>query len=142
MNVMMKLNLPRGNVPRGRLGMLKVPVKARERKRGKHVWRERYVFAYLPSDFPDVDEVIILTPDELKPEKPKPVEEPDWSDVEAMIDVLMPEDKNIKVVGDYVIVRYERLEKLLDALGWQIEHKELPWPRLACFKSSQPSTSG
>ena len=118
--------------------MLRLPVKTHVKKRvaggRRYEWRQRVV--YLPADFPDVNEVIILTPDELKPEKPKPVEEPDWSDVEAMIDVLMPSDRDIKVVGDYVIVRYERLEKLLDALGWQIEHKELPWPRLACFKPS------
>ena len=128
--------------------MLRLPVKTHVKKRvaggRRYEWRQRVV--YLPSNFPDVSEVIVLAPEELQDlraaEKPSPVEEPDWSDVEAMLDVLMPSDRDIRVVGDYVIVRYERLENLLDALGWQIEHKELPWPRLACFKPSQPSTSG
>jgi len=46
--------------------VLRSPVKIRERERGKHKWRERYVFAYLPSDFPDVPEVLILAPEELQ----------------------------------------------------------------------------
>ena len=46
--------------------VLKASVKVRERERGKHKWRERYVFVYLPSGFPDVPEVLILAPEELQ----------------------------------------------------------------------------
>ena len=46
----------------------KVWIRQRKRKRGRYTWieKERRVSAWLPSDFPDTDKVLILAPEELE----------------------------------------------------------------------------
>ena len=114
--------------------MLRLPVKVirhRKRKKGReYEWVERRI--NLPADFPDVPEVLVLAPEELqaletRDQELTPLEKPDWTEVAAMLDLLMPEDKDIRVVGDYVIIRLERMIRLLGAVGKHVELSEIPW---------------
>ena len=110
--------------------VLRVKVQKRVRTKGKYRWVERRI--NLPADFPDVPEVLVLAPGELQALETRdqeftPLEKPDWTEVAAMLDLLMPEDKDIRVVGDYVIIRLERMIRLLGAVGKHVELSEIPW---------------
>ena len=45
---------------------LGVRVRVVRRKRGKYEWEERHRLVRLPTDFPEVGEVVVLTPDEYE----------------------------------------------------------------------------
>ena len=86
------------------------------------MWRERYIFAYLPADFPETPEVLILTPDEFGSSRPLTRE-----DLGQLLASIMPEGKDMLVAGDFLVVRLERMFGLLEAVGKHVQLSEIPW---------------
>ena len=85
---------------------MRLPVKKSTKRKGKYTWTQRYVI--LPANFPDCDEVEVLTPQEY---------EALLSQAEQATPITPPPDKKIKIHGNYAIVRLDYLTETLEAVG-------------------------